>query len=203
MQFTLGWSNMLYRDTEMRVMKQRTDHFTLVEILMVTGMICLIAALIAVAYNGVYRSWATRNTIATMKAAHLALDKYMLENGAYPTSSKKTLQDVVKDVTGNDSKLVNDLLQNCAPYSQKDGNSVKIFDDFGDKDNPHHIYYVFPAANTASFALLSAGKDGNPGTDDDIIYLPAGCTSPNLKPGFYMGVTTASGGISDYEPLAQ
>ena len=57
-------------------MKKQVKRFTLVEILMVTGMICLLAALILVAYNGVYRSWASKNTIATMKAAHLALDRW-------------------------------------------------------------------------------------------------------------------------------
>ena len=74
-------------------MRKQVKRFTLVEILMVTGMICLLAALILVAYNGVYRSWASKNTIATMKAAHLALDRYMLENGSYPVQSWDTDED--------------------------------------------------------------------------------------------------------------
>lgn len=180
-------------------MKLKKSCFTLVEILMVTGMICLIAALIAVAYNGVYRSWATRNTIATMKAAHLALDKYMLENGSYPISESKA---TLKNIADNQPQLVNDLLQNCSPFSQKEGNSVVIFDDFGDKEHIHDIYYVFPAAASTSFALISYGKDGNAGTDDDIIYLPAG--NGTLKPGFYMGSSNSAGGVSgEIEPLAQ
>ena len=185
-------------------MKKLIRPFTLVEILMVTGMICLIAAMILVAYNGVYRSWASRNTIATMKAAHLALDRYMLEHGAYPAATRTPL----RTVAGTDSKFVKDLLQECSPYSMLDGNNVVVFDDFGPHTGAsavHPIYYVFPANGSNSFALISAGKDGNLGTDDDIIYLPGGNSS--LKPGFYMGSTTENGGISnddfEPEPLAQ
>ena len=103
------------------------------------------------------------------------------------------------------AKLAADLLQAGAPYSYERSNTVTLYDDFGPKPpgNYHALYYVFPYGNTNSFAIMSMGKNGEWGGDDDIIYLPAGCTSPNLKPGFYMGVTTASGGISDYEPLAQ
>ena len=182
-------------------MKKLIRPFTLVEILMVTGMICLIAAMILVAYNGVYRSWASRNTIATMKAAHLALDRYMLEHGAYPAASSRT---TLRNVAGTDSKFVKDLLQECSPYSMLDGNNVVVFDDFGPHtgvSRVHQIEYVFPANSSNSFALISAGKDGNFGTDDDIIYLPGGTGS--RKPGFYMGSTTNNGGISNAEPLAQ
>lgn len=182
-------------------MKQAKRCFTLVEILMVTGIICLIAALILVSYNGIYRSWSTGNTIAAMKAAHLALDRYMLENGSYPESTpgsppESASEETLQKVAGTDAKFVNDLLQSCSPYSEKNGNKVKIFDDFGKKEE---IRYVFPVAGSNSFALISYGKDGDDRTDDDIIYLPGGTSS--LKPGFYMGTTTAAGGVSDPEPL--
>lgn len=180
-------------------MKKLIRQFTLVEILMVAGMICLIAAMILVAYNGVYRSWASRNTIATMKAAHLALDRYMLEHGAYPAAATRT---TLRTVAGTDSKFVKDLLQECSPYSMLDGNNVVVFDDFGPHTGGvHQIEYVFPASGSNSFALISAGKDGNFGTIDDIIYLPGG--NGSLKPGFYMGTTTNNGGVSNVEPLAQ
>ena len=108
-------------------MKQNIKSFTLVEILMVTGIICIIAALILVAYNGVYQSWSTGNTAAAMKSAHLALDKYMLENGSYPVAAdsselgklcqkSKDDSDIIK--TAKD-KLLEDLLQDCSPYSYK------------------------------------------------------------------------------------
>jgi hypothetical protein len=60
---------------------------------------------------------------------------------------------------------------------------------------------TYPVSGSSSFALISAGKDGSYYTEDDIIYLPGGTTS--IKPGFYTGKTTSSGGLSDYEPIAQ
>ena len=194
-------------------MKQNRHCFTLVEILMVTGMICMIAALIVVAYNGVYRSWSTGNTVATMKAAHLALDKYMLENNAYPVQAWNNGESgyLRFNKTSNapsTAKLALDLQQECAPYSYEDGDYVVVFDDFGPKppNTPSAIHYVFPYGNR-SFALMSKGKDGNWGGDDDIIYLPAGDPAHGLKPGFYnCSIQSASGNIASYEniePIAQ
>lgn len=178
-------------------MKRNRNCFTLVEILMVAGMICLVAALIVVAYNGIYRSWATGNTVAVMKGAHLALDRYMLENGSYP---EKTSQAALEDVVAPGSKLALDLLQECAPYSEKDaGGKVRVFDDFGKESA---IRYIFPLKNTNSFGLISAGKDGDFGNNDDIIYLPTG--NGTLKPGFYTGkLDEGDGSIEDAEPIAQ
>ena len=190
-------------------MKLKKSCFTLVEILMVTGMICLIAALIVVAYNGVYRSWSSKNTIATMKAAHLALDRYMLENNNYPQQNWNSGSALLRfQTTGSDTaqiKLAKDLLQACAPYSYENNNNVTVFDDFGPKPpgNYHAIYYVFPYGSTNSFALMSMGKNGAWGGDDDIIYLPIGNRSQNLKPGFYMCTISSNGSYSNLEPLAQ
>ena len=188
-------------------MSSQKKRFTLVEILMVTGMICLIAALIVVAYNGVYRSWSSKNTIATMKAAHLALDRYMLENNGYPlqnwsNSSNGYLRFAVNSSDPAIVKLAKDLLQDCAPYSYEDNSRVIVFDDFGPKppNTPSAIHYVFPYGN--SFALISKGKNGAWGGDDDIIYLPTG--NGTLKPGFYTGkLDEGDGSIEDAEPIAQ
>lgn len=186
-------------------MKQRS--YTLVEILMVAGMIALIAALILVTYNGVYRSWSTGNTVAAMKGAHLALDRYMLEHGSYPVCNLTTMREMAAAV--GDAKLTHGLLQDCSPYSKKYGtDGVIIFDDFGDKkgSNLHEIKYIYtPSVNgLASFVLISAGRDGVFGSDegDDVIYLPSG--NSTLKPGFYTGsFKTGTGEIEDAEPIAQ
>ena len=184
-------------------MKKQIKRFTLVEILMVTGMICLIAALIVVAYNGVYRSWASKNTIATMKAAHLAIDRYMLENGSFPWANGNSGK-LEFDVNSSDpeiKKLAKALLQECTPYSYEKSNKVIAFDDFGKKEP---IYYVFEHRSNKTFALMSKGKDGEWGGDDDIIYLPKGDSNKHLKPGFYMCSSDSSGDIKNtVEPLAQ
>ena len=190
-------------------MKKQVKRFTLVEILMVTGMICLIAALIIVAYNGVYRSWSSKNTIATMKAAHLALDRYMLENGSFPwkDGSSGRLEFISNPGIESDlekCKLAKGLLHDCTPYSVEHNNKVTVFDDFGKKEP---IYYVFAHQNNKTFALMSKGKNGKWGDDDDIIYLPKGDKDKNLKPGFYMCTTDEEGKLpsstDDIEPMAQ
>ncbi|MBR2356655.1 MAG: hypothetical protein IKA65_01335 [Lentisphaeria bacterium] len=198
-------------------MKQNRHCFTLVEILMVTGMICMIAALIVVAYNGVYRSWSTGNTVATMKAAHLALDRYMLENNSYPVQAwdngnNGSSAGYLRFSTNSSSapsvvKLAKDILQECAPYSYETSNHVVIFDDFGAKPpaTPNAIHYVFPYGNRG-FALMSKGKDGVWGGNDDIIYLSAGDPDHGLKPGFYNCSIESDGDIASYtdiEPIAQ
>ncbi|MBE6368964.1 MAG: type II secretion system protein [Lentisphaerae bacterium] len=183
---------------------KRTQHsFTLVEILMVAGMIALVAAIVIVSYNGIYRSWSTGNTVGAMKCAHLAIDRHMLETGTYPIAND-TLGKVAKNAS---AKLVAELKQDCSPYSYVKNGDLLIYDDFGPKPPkaPREIYYKFPIdSNTNAFMLMSMGKDGSWGGDDDIIYLPFGWPAKDLKPGFYMATTSASGGISgEIEPIAQ
>ena len=175
----------------------------LLEILMVTGMICLIAALIIVAYNGVYRSWSSKNTVATMKAAHLAIDRYMLENGSFPWKKGDSgkLEFVTNSSDQELNKFAKNLLQDCTPYSVEKSNKVMVFDDFGKKEP---IYYVFEHRSNKTFALMSKGKDGDWGGGDDIIYLPKGDSTKILKPGFYMCTSSTSGAIDgEIEPIGQ
>ena len=199
-------------------MKQNKRSFTLVEVLVVAGIICIIAALILVTYNGVYQSWSTGNTAATMKSAQLALDKYMLENGSYPVEDNGTELGKICQKSSTDSnvikaakdKLFNDLLQDCAPYSYKNSSTeLWIFDDYGPKPpkDPKEIFYRFPMDNSKGFALFSKGKDGKWGNGDDVVYLSQG--DNNHKPGFYLcTVKDTSGKLSidtneDVEPIAQ
>ncbi len=195
-------------------MMMTRKRFTLVEVLMVTGMICIIAALILVSYNGVYRSWSSRNTIAAMKTAQLALDRFRLETGAFPNAPNG------RSMTWNTAdadlgSLARNLLQDCSPFAFEFANhDVVVFDDFGPKppsaseSEIHAIRYIYPYADTKTFALFSMGKDGQFNNDnDDIIFLPAGLSSRNLKPGFYMVKLNNSlviqGSGDDIEPLAE
>ena len=185
--------------------------FTLVEILMVAGMICVIIVLIVVGYNGVYRSWAVRNTVAAMKNVHLVLERFRLENGYLPKKdSPEALSCSTSDADPARKALARDLLQTVHPYARDFDGTVKVFDDFGSKTQEgkiRPIYYIYPYKNTQTFALLSKGKDGDFDEDgDDIIYLPAGLSGKNLPPGFYLVKLDddgdIQGGSDDIEPLA-
>ena len=194
-------------------MKQVRHAFTLVEILTVTAMICLIMAVIVVAYNGVYRSWASGNTVAAMNSAQLALEKYKLEVGHFPTGSGK-LSEVTSVDDENMKKLREGLLQSCSPFSYQDGNKVLVFDDFGDKPDKNksnlgkiqEIYYVHLAESEERdiFMLMSMGKDGAWGGGDDVVFLPFGMPKKSIKAGSYLCSTSESGTITgELEPLAQ
>ena len=221
--------------------------FTLVEILGIAAIIAIIVYLVVVGYNGVYRSWATRNTVGVMKNVHLVLDKFRQEYGYFPVKStswessadcydgypfelcfyasgdgdyKKTFRYGGSKGDPNYKILGRNLVQLVHPYAKNFDGTYKVFDDFGprnDASKVHPIFYAFPYTDpagtgrpkteTGTFALFSKGKDGAWGGGDDIIYLPAGLESRNLRPGFYLVTLNSSGVIQgtadDIEPLAQ
>lgn len=212
-----------------RKMAQRQSNrtgrgFTLVEILGITAIIAIIVYLVVVGYNGVYRSWATRNTIAAMKNVHLVLDKFRHEYGYFPVKSTSTAYPVPLSfyqsghgnskpfrytTDGNFRVLGRQLVQQVHPYAREfTGGVIKVFDDFGprdDVDGVHPIHYTYPYLTTGTFALFSKGKDGRWGREgfknydeDDIIYLPAGLElsdGVHLRPGFYLVRLNDSGVI--------
>ena len=164
--------------------------FTLVEILGITAIIAIIVYLVVVGYNGVYRSWATRNTIAAMKNVHLVLDKFRHEFGYFPVKSTSVGTDgspfelciyengdgdYLKKFRYGGSKgdpnykiLGRNLVQQVHPYARDFNGTFKVFDDFGprnDADKVHPIYYAYPYSTTGTFALFSKGKDGRWGRD--------------------------------------
>jgi len=183
--------------------------FTLVEILGIAAIIAIIVYLVVVGYNGVYRSWAVRNTIAAMKNVHVALEKFRLENGYLPIKNPPGKLEFAAS-SEEYKALAHDLVQTVHPYARNFDGTVKVFDDFGsksDKNNIRPIYYAFPYEDTGTFALYSYGKDGAAGGHDDIIYLPAGLSGKKLPPGFYLVDLNSSGVIQgsgdDIEPLAK
>ena len=189
-------------------MKHQKRSFTLVEILVAAAMICLLAAVILIAYNGIYRKWATVNTVAAMKSAHLVLDRFALENNQYPVG-KNTLGEIAKN--SDSAKFIKELFQECSPYAHKyEDGYVAVFDDFGTKPSAddaepvagmQEIFYVYPYNDTNTFVLFSKGKDGEWAGDDDIIYLPFGLSG--VKPGFYYGNVNNYTAYGELEPIAQ
>jgi hypothetical protein len=132
-----------------------------------------------------------------------------LENGTFPTG-----KDTLGDMSASNSKLADDLLQNCSPYSFKIGNKVIVFDDFGDKpnkDKPNpanmqeiHYVHLYNSEKRDIFMLMSMGKDGAWGGGDDVVFLPFGMPKKSIKAGSYLCSTNASGTITgELEPLAQ
>ena len=115
--------------------------FTLVELLLVVAILATLATVVAVKFSGQgeqARIAATRTSISAIKTA---VEAYEIRMGKYPNS--------IDDLTvGSDS----------APALLDKG---KINDSWG---NP----FEFRKTGTYDFKIISAGPDGQIGSDDDI-----------------------------------
>ena len=147
------------QDTRKEIMKQqihqltvqkqkRNRAFTLVEMLLVVTIIGILAALVIPGLIG--RTEKARITVTTsdvMGGIQSALNMYEVDNGVFP----KSLQD---------------LVQRPADVRNWQGAYLKRLpvDQWG---HPY-IYYNPGKHNQSSVDLLSAGPDGQEGTEDDI-----------------------------------
>lgn len=127
----------------------RGDGFTLIEIMLVVGIIGILAAMVVPKLTGRTKE----AKIAVCQAdvdvnIPLALDLYELDNGEFPSSLDNLLEN-------RDSK---DNWK--GPYIK---NSPK--DPWG-KD----YYYAYPGTRSRhGYDLYSSGPDGAPGSEDDIV----------------------------------
>jgi len=138
-----------------RIRNQRKRGFTLIEVLLVVGIIALLAAFVAPALMG-QRKKAERQLAQTAVSSSgpiaTAIDLYRLSMGKYP----EELKDLV---TKPDDE------EEAAKWGEayiKDPSTLK--DPWGNE-----YQYKSPGeVNTDSYDLWSMGPDGEDGTDDDI-----------------------------------
>lgn len=130
--------------------KRSRSGFTLIEILLVVIIIGILAGLVVP--NIVGRGEEARKQAAQADihgGLSAALDLYELDNGKYP----EKLEDLIKD-PGNAKNWRGPYVKKGLP---KDPWGVEYI-------------YVYPGTNNQnSYDLSSAGPDGTPGTEDDIV----------------------------------
>ncbi|WKJ88704.1 type II secretion system major pseudopilin GspG [Methylomonas montana] len=137
----------------MRQMLRRHGGFTLLELLVVLGIIAMLAGIVGpqvMKHMGASKTKATKVQIEDLAAA---LDMYKLDEGRYPTSQQGLAALVERPA---DAKRWN------GPYLRKD----KIPQDPWNQD----YHYVFPGQH-GKFDLYSFGadeKEGGEGEDQDI-----------------------------------
>jgi general secretion pathway protein G len=125
------------------------DGFTLVELLVVLGIIAMLAALVApqvIRYLGQAR---TDTASAQLKNVESALELYYLDNSQYPTSEDGLTALVTAPASAKSWR---------GPYlKRKDG----LTDPWGKP-----FAYKFPGEN-GQYDVFSLGRDGQPGGDGE------------------------------------
>ncbi len=135
----------------MRTRIHRRNAFTLIELLLVMVILVVLAAVVVPKFAN--RSQQAKNTAAILQISNfkLSLDAFEVDNGKYP-STEEGLQSLASN-TGN--------WQNWhGPYME----NPPLNDPWN-----HPYIYRFPGTHGTSFDLLSAGEDGQEGTNDDIV----------------------------------
>ena len=129
-----------------------TNHFTMIELLLVLAILATLAAIVVPKFSG--RSEQARVTAAQteISSIELALDAFEIDNGFYPRG---------KD--GLDSLFTepDDATNWRGPYLRKPVTN----DPWG---NPY-IYEAPGSHNESGYDLMSAGPDGRTGSEDDIL----------------------------------
>ncbi len=134
-----------------RARRQSRQGFTLVELLLVLTILGILAALVIPKFSG--RTEQARQTAAQTQIANFAtaLDNFEVDNGYYPRG-KNGLLDLVQ--------MPRDAQNWRGPYLQHD---IPL-----DPWQRPYIYECPGKHNPSSYDLMSAGLDGQLGTDDDV-----------------------------------
>jgi len=137
-----------------RVRSQRRRVFTLLEVLLVVGIIALLAAFVVPSFIGA-RSGAEDDIAKAIvdNGGQLAgqLEIYRLHMGKYPEELKQLVEKPEGDDAG---KWRGPYIQDVAKLKDPWGNELKF-------KCPGEV-------NTESYDLWSTGRDGQDGTDDDV-----------------------------------
>jgi general secretion pathway protein G len=136
--------------------------FTLLEILLVIGILVALAALVLPNLSGAGDKAKKGQTQVQIKTIEDALEQFKLDIGRYPTT-----EEGLEAMNTSDQIQDEDLVKKWqGPYL---GREVKKKFELKDSWN-HEFHYTCPGEqNTKSFDLSSDGPDGKEGTEDDLV----------------------------------
>lgn len=125
-------------------MSRRQGGFTLIEIMIVVGIIALIGGIVATTVFGESDRAKARLAVSQLQTIAGKIESFELDNGSPP----QRLEDLVRQPSGSTSWL--------GPYAREN--------DLKDPWNRQFEYRV-PGQSGAKFELISLGADGKPGGD--------------------------------------
>ncbi len=129
---------------------RRTGGFTLIELIVVMVILLLLAALVMPRLVGRAEQGRRAATIAQLTIIEGELEKYMVDNGRFPTTDEG-LEALVREPASAKNWR--------GPYLK---NAVLPLDSW---DNPFH--YESPGRDGRDYDLWSNGADGEPGGEGD------------------------------------
>ena len=137
------------------VIRHSEKGFTLVELLVVVGIIAILAATIIPRFTGRTKDARLTSTKNSIHNISTALDTYESDNGEFP-SSEQGLDALVVKPTGDPEPT-----QWKGPYLKRD---IPMIDSWSSP----FVYRCPGNHNPESFDLYSYGPDKKEGTEDDI-----------------------------------
>ena len=132
--------------------QHRARAFTLIELLLVMVILAVLAAVVIPNIAG-YGDKAKRNgTIADIASIKSALRAFEVDNSRFPTTEEGL-----------------NALVTCPPDLTSSWKAGGYLDKVPNDKYGHPYIYRFPGTiNPNGYDILSTGKDGNEGTEDDI-----------------------------------
>ncbi|MBT6051520.1 MAG: prepilin-type N-terminal cleavage/methylation domain-containing protein [Candidatus Scalindua sp.] len=137
--------------------------FTLMELLVVIGIIIVIAAAVLTVIPGLRQKTQEKATKAFMERLEVALEQYYDDNRSYPSGDITDVKTALQSSDSTEKQYIE--------FDDSEVNGSDIVDYWG---NPF-VYDATPSNNTGTYDLYSTGVDGatsaspNDGNDADDI----------------------------------
>ncbi len=134
--------------------------FTLMELMVVIGIIIIIASAVLTIIPGMRQKTQEKATKAFMERLEVALEQYYDDNRSYPTTGTEPteIEDIKKALQPSDTTS-----KQYIEFDDDEVNGNEILDYWG---NPL-VYDATPSTNTGTFDLYSTGADGVSASNGD------------------------------------
>jgi general secretion pathway protein G len=144
----------IWMGDQMKVRAKKAGGFTLIELLLVVVIIGILAAIVVPRLVGRTEDANIAKAKADLGVFRTQLYAYEVDNGSFPTS-EQGLRALIEKPSGD-------------PEPKKWRRLLDSSDVPGDPWGNEYVYKCPGEKNQDGFDLFSIGKDGSPGTDDDI-----------------------------------